>query len=183
MEGITAAGSLDGRPRRLREMGEEPDDEGRTQPGAPESGEFRKRIERLADVAEREVRERRGAPRLRRRSRLRQILWGGGVLITAEALLLVVQLVRVRPPAVRTAARSGAEIFGGSDCRAAIYDAYRGVLSYVRDNQHPPDSLADLIGKYTERLPVDPETGQSLSYSRNGKHFSLRCPGRSPAGP
>ena len=137
--------------------------------------DFQKEIDRLADGAFAEIKKAGPAPKPRFRRRFSFLVWTGVVLIFAEAVLLLFQIrVAQQQAAVGTPLLS--HLIYGNDCRSVMYATYRGIVRYERENGKPPKALGELLGKYLDRLPADPETGRSLVYSSDGMRFSLSCP-------
>lgn len=143
---------------------------------APAQSAFQKEIDRLANGASAEILK--AAPRVTSPSRRRfSLLVRTGVgLILAEVVLLLVQfrISQHQAPTIGTPLAS--PLIAGNDCRAELYTTYRGIVRYERANGRPPLALGELVGRYLDRLPADPKTGQSLVYASDGLRFSLRCP-------
>lgn len=142
---------------------------------APDGDSFQRHIRDLAATAEEEARRKRHGVK-RRDRRFSAIVVVGLVLIAAEATLLVAQMVISRRAVTGSAPAFAARLVDEDDCRGAMYRAYRSVLRFMRDRHRPPATLAELIGRYAERMPADPQTGRPLAYASDGATFSLRCP-------
>ena len=142
----------------------------------PAQSAFQKEIDRLAKGASAEMKK--NAPGAASRSRRRfSLLVGTGVgLILAEIALLLVQVRISQHQAPTTGMPLASHLIAANDCRAVLYSTYRGIVRYERANGRPPQALSDLVGRYLDRLPSDPTTGQSLLYATDGLRFSLRCP-------
>jgi hypothetical protein len=98
------------------------------------------------------------------------------MLIVLEIVCLGVLYVRGRQQSAPTDTKR-AHIVLRDDCPSAVYRTYWKVVEYMKDHQHPPASVDQLVGKYLDKLPFDPVTGKPLRYSTDGKRFELRCPG------
>jgi hypothetical protein len=65
-----------------------------------------------------------------------------------------------------------------TNCETVRHRTYWKVVAYMRDEGHPPASFEQLLGKYIDKLPTDPVTGNELLYSTDGaQRFELQCPG------
>jgi len=144
-------------------------------PGGPLHHEFRDTIEGLAKQAQEE--DRRAEQEARRRNRRRsfsRFVAIGSLLIFLELVSLLVLSHNRADIAVKKAPTPPR---GPADaCKALVFSTYWKVVSYIKDNEHAPPSLNDLVPKYIDKIPLDPLTGKALDYSTDGKQIHLDCP-------
>ena len=101
-------------------------------------------------------------------------------MIAVEFTSLAI-LSRHQPGVVAKNAAPPRSLFAPGTCNAIVFDTYWKVVHYIKDVDHPPASLNDLVPKYLDKLPSDPVTGEPLEYSSDGSRFNLNCPGARPA--
>ncbi len=147
-------------------------------PGGPLPREFRETISELARQAREE--DRRSEQETRKLAQHRPI----SPIIKLGLVLLVVELVSMGilysqqhrqitmklPPPDRIHSRN--------DCTGVTYRTYWKIVAYIKDNNHPPARLDDLVPKYLDKVPFDPTTGKPLEYSVNGARFNVHCVGQ-----
>jgi hypothetical protein len=147
-------------------------------PGGPTKPEFREAIGRLAEQAQDEDR-RAWHEAHRPRRRLSYFIRTGIVLILLEGILfLYLHATKQHEAAVSPAATR--QILPPNSCARTLHRTYWQIVAYARESGHPPVSLDELVGKYVEKLPVDPASGKPLLYSTDGTQFDVRCPGAAP---
>ena len=145
---------------------------------APQTPGFHDEINRLAtEAAHDSLKHDEATRKLARRRPFSLFVSAGLALIVAQVVLLIIlysmqrmQVSAVRPPAAR--------IQASTDCAAALHDTYWKVVAFLRDHQHLPANLGELLGKYVDKLPADPRSGKALEYSTDGKQFTVGCPGK-----
>jgi hypothetical protein len=154
--------------------------ESRRPPGGPLNPEFRNAIDELAkqareqDLLLEEEAKRRAAPRPFQKF----VLVGVGLIVVQAALFAY--LYHRRSAEITKKPVVTKPLLPDSTCNAALYRTYWKVVSYMRDEGRPPESLELLLGKYLDKLPLDPATGQPLRYSTDGQRFDLSCPAGGP---
>jgi len=150
-------------------------------PGGPLHPEFRNTIRNLANQARED--DQRAAEEARKRQRRRsfsRFVAVGLTLITLELASLAFFYYRTgRGVEIKKATVQSR--FAPGSCNAIVFNTYWKVVRYLKENDHPPASLNDLVPKYLGKVPFDPVTGKPLEYSTNGHHFNLNCPGASTA--
>jgi hypothetical protein len=149
-------------------------------PGGP-LPDFRETIQDLAKQARQEDRRAEEDARKSRRHKSFSRFVGIGLLLIALELVSLTVLSRYQP-GVAVKKPPPRSRFGTGSCNAIFFDAYWKVVKYIKDNDHPPASLKDLVPSYLDKLPFDPVTGKPLEYSTRGDQFHLNCPGARTAG-
>jgi hypothetical protein len=135
--------------------------------------DFRSEIERLAEDAKAEIRERAEKPQPGRRP-WPKIVPIGITLIVAELASLAAMLY-IQQRKVSSVMREPNPVFLKNDCRGAEYRTVHALFAFQRDNERYPDRLDELVGKYLDRQAINPETQKPLAYAREGDSFRLRC--------
>ena len=146
-------------------------------PGGPPNAEFRDAIVELANQAREE--DLRAEAEIKKRLAKRpfaQFVRLGLALIALQ-IVLYLYLSHRRPVVSGTAVHTS--IFPASNCNAVLYHTYWKVVAFERDNGRPPTNFEEMLGKYLDKLPIDPASGKSLLYTTQGDHFELHCPGSS----
>jgi hypothetical protein len=146
-------------------------------PGGPLPRDFNDVIGRLAVQAEEEERAAEEARRRAARKPFSRFVIAGVTLIAIELGVLWVYRMHQSRIAVR-AAPTVRNLPPENSCGAVAYRTYWQVVKFLKDTQHPPAKLDDLIPRYLDQIPVDPITRKPLEYSTDGKGFDLHCPGR-----
>jgi hypothetical protein len=99
-----------------------------------------------------------------------------GLVLIAMQIVLYLYLSNRRPTIAPTVVHKSR--FADNTCNAVRYQAYWKIVAFLRDNGRPPASLDEMLGKYIDKLPMDPVTGKQLLYSTDGaERFELKCPG------
>ena len=145
-------------------------------PGGPPRPEFHDVIRDLAQQAREDDRKAdEQARRLSTRRPVSLVIKIGLALVGAELVsLLVLTSQRKEIPARIT--RN--PVLAKNNCSSAVYRTYWKIVAYIKDNDHPPARLDDLVPKYLDKLPFDPATGKQLEYSINGARFDVHCAGQ-----
>ena len=102
-------------------------------------------------------------------------VWIGIALICVEVISLgVLQTTQSRQLSSRRPQPN--PLLHRNDCRGEIYRTYRKIVAYMEDHdRQPPDTLQDLVGRYSDIPPADPVTGKPLVYAKQGAKLVLRC--------
>jgi hypothetical protein len=149
-------------------------------PGGPLPN-FRNTIQDLAKQAQEEDRRAEEDARKSRRRKSFSRFVGGALLLIAVELVSLAVLYRHQPEmAVKKAPPSSR--FAPGSCNAIVFDTYWKVVKYIKEKDHPPASLNDLVPDYLGKVPLDPLTSKPLEYSAHGDRFNLNCPGAHTAG-
>jgi hypothetical protein len=149
-------------------------------PGGP-LPDFRNTIQDLAKQArDEDRRSEEEARKLRRRRSFSRFVTVGVFLIAIEFASLAI-LSRHEPGVVVKKAPPRS-LFAPGSCNAVVFDTYWKVVKYIKENDHPPATLNELVPTYLDKLPFDPVTRKPLEYSAHGDHFQLNCPGTRTAG-
>lgn len=138
--------------------------------------EFREAIQELAEKAREDDRRARQAA-VKRRRPIAYVIAGGAMLIAVQVALYFYLHSKKEEMVPAHAAPTTARELPVNTCAGMVHRTYWQVVAYLRDHGHPPEALNDLVGKYADKVPVDPRTGQPLAYSTDGERFELRCPG------
>lgn len=144
-------------------------------PGGPIKGEFRDAIHELAEQAQEEDRRAwQEAHKVRRP--VSYFIIAGAALIVLQGVLYLYLYSKKESAVPARAVRAATRVLPPNSCVSKVHDTYWQIVAYVRDNGHPPGTLNDLVGKYVDKVPLDPETGKPLVYSPSGEGFDLSCP-------
>jgi hypothetical protein len=145
-------------------------------PGGPIRQEFREAIGELAKQA-REEDHRAWAAAQKLARPISKFIRIGVVLILLQGVVFLFLYgkrhrdVAVSPPETR-------QVLPSNSCSNTLHQTYWRIVAYARDHKgHPPASLDQLVGKYVDKVPADPASGEPLHYSTDGKRFEVRCPG------
>jgi hypothetical protein len=144
--------------------------------GRPPNSEFRDTIRDLAKQArEGDLKAEEEARRRNQRRPIHTFFRVGIALIVVQvALFAYLYTTGQRNPAAPEVTQKPP----AKNCETVRHRTFWKVVAYVRDEGHPPASLDQMLGKYLDKLPTDPATGQRLGYSTDGaQHFELKCPG------
>ncbi len=144
-----------------------------TPPGGPLPDDFRDAIRGLSEQAQEEDRQAADARRRAARRPFSRFVRIG--LLLAAAQLALLALFQFREQTI-SAHREIEAILPANSCSAAVNKTYWKIVAYQRAQGHPPARLDELVPNYLERVPVDPATGKTLSYSTDGTRFQVRCP-------
>ena len=145
-------------------------------PGGPPNAEFREAIIELAKQAREE--DQRADHEAKRRHARRPfaqfVRWGVALIVLQAGIYLYLSHERGTPTAKKIEHGS---LFSANTCNAVLSKTYWQVVTFQRDQGHPPKDLEEMLGKYLDKLPSDPVTGKALEYSTSGERFELHCPG------
>jgi hypothetical protein len=145
-------------------------------PGSLPDVKVRRALRDLAKQAREDDLKAENQARRRIRRRPVSMLIRVGLVLIATQIALFAYLYTAAQ--LEQQAEQAAEKPAATNCETVRHRTYWKVVAYMRDEGHPPASFEQLLGKYIDKLPTDPVTGNALLYSTDGvQRFELECPG------